>query len=100
MHVIVDFTIVPLGTGISLSPYIAEVERVLERTGLTYALHANGTGIEGDWDEVMEAIRTCHETLHGMGVPRVHTVLQAGTRTDRPQHMADKIASVESRLGR
>jgi len=31
MNVIVDFTVVPVGTGVSLSQYIAEVERVLVR---------------------------------------------------------------------
>ena len=98
MHVIAGFTILPLGAGISLSPYVAEVERVLAGTGLTHELHANGTNIEGEWDAVMTAIRACHETLHGMGVPRVHTVIQLGTRTDRDQRMADKVASVRAKL--
>jgi len=41
MHVIVDFTVVPVGAGVSLSRHIAEVERVLHGTGLNYELHAN-----------------------------------------------------------
>jgi len=94
MHVIVDFTVVPLGAGLSLSPHIAEVERVLQGTGLTYELHANGTNIEGEWDAVMGAIRACHERLHANGVPRIHTDIKLGTRTDRDQRMADKVASV------
>jgi uncharacterized protein (TIGR00106 family) len=99
MHVIVDFTIVPVGTGVSLSPYIAEVERVLVRTGLRHELHANGTNLEGEWDAVMAAIRTCHETLHAMGVPRIHTDIKLGTRVDREQHMADKVSSVKAKMG-
>jgi uncharacterized protein (TIGR00106 family) len=98
MHVIVDFTLVPVGAGISLSPYIAEVERVLAGTGLNHAMHANGTGIEGDWDAVMGAIRRCHEVLHAMGVPRIHTDIKLGTRTDREQRMADKLESVRRQL--
>jgi uncharacterized protein (TIGR00106 family) len=98
MDVIVDFTVVPVGTGISLSPYIAEVERVLERAGLQHELHANGTNVEGEWDAVMGAIRACHETLHAMGVPRIHTDIKLGTRSDRDQHMADKVASVRAKL--
>jgi len=98
MHVIVDFTVVPVGAGISLSPYIAEVERLLRATGLNHELHANGTNIEGEWDAVMGAIRACHERLHAMGVPRIHTDIKLGTRCDREQRMADKVASVE-RLG-
>jgi uncharacterized protein (TIGR00106 family) len=98
MHVIADFTIIPMGAGISLSPYIAEVERVLQRAGLRHELHANGTGLEGEWDAVLAAVRACHETLHAMGVPRVHTDLKLGTRSDREQHMADKVASVQAKL--
>jgi uncharacterized protein (TIGR00106 family) len=98
MHVIVDFTVVPVGTGISLSPYIAEVERVLQEWPLRHELHANGTNVEGEWDEVMAAIRSCHERLHAMGVPRIHTDIKLGTRSDREQRMADKVPSVEQKL--
>ena len=99
MHVIVDFTVVPVGAGISLSPYVAEVERVLAEAGLHHVLHANGTNVEGEWDAVMAAIRTCHERLHAMGVPRIHTDIKLGTRKDRAQTMADKVASVREKLG-
>jgi uncharacterized protein (TIGR00106 family) len=98
MHVIVDFTVVPVGAGISLSPYIAACEKVLAESGLTYELHANGTNVEGEWEQVFTAIRRCHDTLHAMGVPRIHTNIKLGTRTDRPQTMADKIASVRERI--
>ena len=98
MHVIVDFTVVPVGTGVSLSEYIAACERVLAESGLTFQLHANGTNVEGEWEDVFAAIRRCHETLHAMGVPRIHTDIKLGTRTDRVQTMADKIKSVKEKL--
>jgi len=98
MHVIVDFTVVPVGAGTSLSGYVAEVERVLGASGLNYQMHANGTNLEGEWDAVMAAIRACHEALHAMGVPRIHTDIKLGTRSDREQCMADKVASVQARI--
>lgn len=98
MHVIVDFTVVPVGTGISLSPYIAEVERVLQASGLHHELHANGTNVEGEWEVVMATLRQCHEKLHALGVPRIHTDIKLGTRSDRDQRMADKVPSVRMRL--
>ena len=52
MHTIVDFTIVPVGVGVSLSKYIAACEQNLAETGLTYELHANGTNLEGEWEDV------------------------------------------------
>ena len=98
MQVILDFTVVPVGTGVSLSPYIAEVERVLQASGLLHEMHANGTNMEGEWDAVMAAIRGCHEALHAMGVARIHTDIKLGTRSDRMQHMADKLVSVREKL--
>ena len=98
MRVIVDFTVVPVGSGVSLSEYIAACERVLAKSGLSYQLHANGTNVEGEWEEVFTAIRHCHETLHAMGVPRIHTDIKLGTRTDRMQTMAEKYESVKEKL--
>jgi uncharacterized protein (TIGR00106 family) len=98
MNVIADLCIVPLGVGVSVSSYVAACERVLAEAGLDVQLHAYGTNIEGDWDAVFGAIRRCHETIHAMGAPRITTTLKFGTRTDREQHMADKIASVRAKL--
>jgi len=94
MKVLADLTIVPIGVGVSLSRYVAECEGVLERAGLKTRLHANGTNIEGEWDEGFAAIRACHETIHAMGAPRIHTSIKLGTRTDRDQTLDDKVASV------
>ena len=98
MKVIADFTIIPIGAGVSLSPYVAACEQVLAEAGLSTQLHANGTNVEGEWDEVMAAVKRCHETVHRMGAPRITTLLKIHTRTDRDQSMADKIASVDARL--
>jgi uncharacterized protein (TIGR00106 family) len=98
MKVIVNFTLVPVGTGVSLSAYIAECEKVLSAAGLITALHANGTNIEGEWDDVFAAIRRCHEAVHRMGAPRIFTSIQAGTRVDRAQTMDEKVASVVRQL--
>ena len=94
MKVIADLCVVPLGVGVSVSPYIAACERVLQDAGLTVQLHANGTNIEGEWDAVFAAVKRCHEVVHGMGCPRIHTSITLGTRTDRAQTMADKVRSV------
>ena len=98
MHVIVDYTVVPVGTGVSLSPYIAEVARVLLRSGLNHEMHANGTNIEGEWDQVFAAVKRCHEVVHDMGAPRITTTIKVGTRTDRVQTMEDKLRSVREKL--
>jgi uncharacterized protein (TIGR00106 family) len=99
MHVIADISIVPLGVGLSLSPYVAECEKVLAEAGLNPKLHAYGTNVEGEWEVVFAALERCHELLHEMGAPRVSTNLRCGTRTDRPQSLDDKVRSVREKLG-
>ena len=67
MKVIVDLCVVPMGVGVSVSKYVAECQKVLQEAGLEHQLHAYGTNIEGDWDEVFAAIKRCHERVHAMG---------------------------------
>lgn len=99
MKVIADLCVVPLGRGVSVSNEVTACERVLREAGLETRLHAYGTNIEGEWDQVFAAIKRCHEALHEMGVPRITSTLRFGTRIDREQTMEDKIRSVEDKLG-
>jgi uncharacterized protein (TIGR00106 family) len=98
MKVIADIAIVPIGVGISLSTYVAACEQVFIEAGLQPQLHANGSNVEGPWDEVFSALQRCHQAVHEMGAPRISTTIRLGTRIDRQQSMADKIASVEAKL--
>ena len=98
MKVLVDLCIVPIGVGVSLSPYIAACQKVLTEAGLKTSLHSYGTDIEGEWDAVFAAVRRCHEVVHGMGAPRITTTIKLGTRTDREQTMEDKIDSVKEKM--
>ncbi|WP_044618116.1 MTH1187 family thiamine-binding protein [Gynuella sunshinyii] len=98
MNVIIDLCVIPMGTTASVSGYIAECQRVLEGTGLSYTMHSYGTNIEGEWDEVMAAVKACHEAVHKMGAPRISSTLKIGTRTDKSQTMQDKIDVVNELL--
>ncbi len=98
MKVIADFCLVPIGVGVSTSKYVAECEKVFTEAGLNHHLHAYGTNVEGEWDEVFAAIKSCHERVHAMGAPRISSTMRFGTRTDRVQTMDDKVRSVEQKL--
>ncbi|MCK4691478.1 MAG: MTH1187 family thiamine-binding protein [Desulfuromonadales bacterium] len=99
MKVIVDLCVVPLGVGVSVSKYVALCQQVLEEAGLKIRLHAYGTNIEGEYDQVFAAIRACHERIHTEGAPRISTTIKLGTRVDRDQTMEDKLRSVAEKLG-
>ena len=98
MKVIADFCLVPMGVGVSVSRHIAACHNYLNTTGLTFNLHAYGTNIEGPWDDVLLAVKRCHELVHEMGAPRITSTLKLGTRTDRDQTISQKIQSVEQKL--
>ena len=97
MKVIVDLCVVPMGVGVSVSNYVAECQKVLGEAGLEHTMHAYGTNISGQWDDVFAAVKSCHERVHAMGAPRITTTIKVGTRTDRVQSMQEKIDSVKSK---
>lgn len=98
MKVMIDLCVVPIGVGVSVSDHVAACERVIAAAGFSHQLHPFGTIIEGDWDEVFAVVKQCHQVVHAMGAPRIHTTLRVGTRTDRDQSMQEKVASVERKL--
>ncbi|KAI8362958.1 sll0230 protein [Mortierella sp. GBAus27b] len=99
MHTIADFCVVPMGVTASVSQYVAECQRVLEKSGLSYTMHAYGTNIEGEWDDVCRVMKECHEAVHNMGCPRVSTSVRIGTRTDKVgQTIQDKVRVVQEIL--
>lgn len=98
MKVLVDLCVVPIGVGVSLSEYIVACQKIIRDAGLTHEMHAYGTNIEGEWDDVFTAIKRCHETVHAMGAPRITTSIRLGTRSDKNQSLSDKVRSVRSRL--
>tara|TARA_Y100001968_G_C19233202_1_gene655517 strand:+ start:84 stop:374 length:291 start_codon:yes stop_codon:yes gene_type:complete len=95
MWVSIDLCVVPIGVGVSLSPYIKSCIKVIEDHQLEYALGPNGTAIEGEWDQVFQCVKRCHEVIHRKGAPRVYTTLKVNTRTDKKQLIKDKIQSIK-----
>ena len=94
MFVSIDLCLVPIGVGTSLSPYIKECRDIIEKFNLTYQLGANGTAIEGEWGDVFECVRKCHEQIHLKGAPRIYTTIKVNTRIDKNQTFQDKLKSI------
>ncbi len=94
MWVSIDLCIVPIGVGVSLTPYIKSCISVIKEYKLEYEIGPNGTAIEGEWDQVFKCIKNCHEVLHQKGAPRIYTTLKVNTRTDKKQFFKEKVKSV------
>ena len=99
MKVLVDICVIPMGVGLSVSEHVATCQKIFKAADLNYSMHSYGTNVEGEWDQVMGAIKSCHEAVHDAGAPRISTTIRLGTRTDRDQSMQDKIDSVNEKLG-
>ena len=98
---IVELSIVPVGVeSTSLSSYVAEAIRVLEKTALKFELTAMGTIISGDLDEILAAIRKMHESCFDAGAVRVLTQIRIDDRRDRESSVERKISSVREKLDR
>ena len=95
-HVIADVCITPIGVGASVSKEISEVAKVLQSFPIKCQLHAYGTNLEGDWEDVMAAVKDAHKRLHEMGITRVSSNMRFGTRIDKHQSLEDKIRAVRS----
>ena len=98
MKVHADLCLIPMGAEVSVSKEIALCQTIFETSGLSHQLHAFGTNIEGEWDDVMAAVKACHEGVHQLGRVRVTSTLKIGTRTDRMQSLDDKVKSVTDKL--
>ncbi|MEH6627769.1 MAG: MTH1187 family thiamine-binding protein [Motiliproteus sp.] len=98
MYVLMDIMVSPGGVGTSVSPYVAMCQNIFKEAGLTHNMHGFGTNVEGEWDDVMAAVKRCHEDLQDAGAVRITSHIKLGTRTDRDQTIADKVTSVQEKL--
>ena len=94
MSVIIEFVIVPLGE-ISLSRYVAEVVKFLEKKGVKYQLTPMATIIEvPTLEEGLKIIEEAHELMFKIGAKRVSTSIRIDDRRDKERKMEDKVKSV------
>jgi uncharacterized protein (TIGR00106 family) len=94
---LVEFSIVPVGKGVSVGSDIAKVIRIVENSGLPYKLNPMGTVVEGKWDEIMALIKRCHRVVLRNG-ERVVTSIKIDDRKGRSNMIEGKIISLEKRL--
>lgn len=97
--VLLEMSITPLGKGESVSTYVAECVDIIDRSGLDYELHAMGTIVEGELDEVLELMRRCIEQT-ATHSDRVTCAAKLDFRRGHAGRLKSKVASVEQKLGR
>lgn len=96
MVVVVEFSIVPVGEGTSLSRILAHALRELENIGVKYELTPMSTIFEAQSvEEALKAVRIAHEAVFKHGVKRTVTIVKIDDRRDVERSMKDKVESLK-----
>ena len=95
---LVEFSVVPVGSGVSVSPQVARVLKIVAESGVNYKANPMGTVLEGDWDAVMAVVKKCHETVI-KDAERALTRITIDDRKGKEARIEKKLESVEQKLG-
>jgi uncharacterized protein (TIGR00106 family) len=94
---IAQFKMVPIGKGESLSSYVAECVSIVQNSGIRYQLTPMSTIVEGEYAEVMDVIKSCHDRMLELS-DRVSISIEIDDRKGRSDAMTRKVRSVEKKL--
>jgi uncharacterized protein (TIGR00106 family) len=97
--VLLDFSMSPMDKGESVSRYVARCLEIVAASGLDYRLHAMGTTLEGEWDQVFGVVRQCFEALRPE-CNRISVSIKVDYRAGPGGRLESKVRHVEELLGR
>lgn len=90
MKATAELQLIPVGEGVSVRREVTRVVEILQTHPFRIEIHASGTNIEGDLEEILTAVRNVHEILHEEGCVRLVSYLKLETRTDKVPTLAGK----------
>ncbi len=96
---LIEFSIVPVGSGSSIGDRLAEVLKIVDSSGLPYKVNPMGTVVEGKWDELVRLVKKCHMTTL-KNEERVLTTISIDDRKGKPNRLEQKVKSIEKRIGK
>ena len=97
--VLLEFSIAPLEKGASVSEYVARSLAIVDACGLDYRLHAMGTIVEGDLDQVLAVLKQCVEAM-ATDCQRITCTAKLDYRQGHSGRLKTKVTAVEAKLGR
>ncbi len=95
---LMQLTMIPVGTGVSVGHYVADIQKRLLEEGATFTLTDMATLIEGDVPELLRLLESIYETPFDNGAIRVVTNITIDDRRDKSIGIGDKIEAVKKRL--
>ena len=97
MNTLIAVAIAPIGIGDELAAEVAEVVKVIRESGLPNRTTSMFTEIEGEWDEVMQAVKDAAFVLAEKGI-RTEVVLKADIRPGFTNMINEKIEKLDKAL--
>lgn len=97
--VLLEFSMSPLEKGPSVGNYVARSLDIIGQSGLDYRLHAMGTILEGEIDDVLGVLKQCLAAM-AADCERITCTAKLDYRRGASGRLEAKVASVEQRLGR
>ena len=96
---LLELSVIPLARGRSISADLADLVKIIDASGLDYRLTPTGTVIEGDWDELMDLAKHCHNTMRDK-TERVITLMKLDDYEQRTGRLTAAVNSVEEKVGK
>jgi len=97
--VLLEFSMSPLEKGASVGQYVARSLKIIDDSGLDYRLHAMGTIIEGEIDQVLGVLKQCFDAMAD-DCDRITCTAKLDYRRGHSGRLENKVSSVEEKLGR
>jgi uncharacterized protein (TIGR00106 family) len=97
--VLLEFSMAPLEKGASVGHYVARSLKIIDDSGLDYRLHAMGTIIEGEIDQVLGVLKQCLDAM-AADCDRITCTAKLDYRRGHKGRLKTKVDSVEQKLGR
>lgn len=96
---IAEFSIAPIGAGVSVGKHVAKAVRIVHESGIKYQVNPMGTVMEGSWDDVMAVVKACHDALL-KDCERLSISIKVDSRRGPSPPMEEKVRSVTEGLRR
>lgn len=94
--IIAQFSISPLGKGISLGKYVKELIKIIKNSNINFKTNPMSTTVEIDnLSSLFNLIEKLNEKLFNLGAERVITDLKIDFRTDKKVTMKSKLDSIK-----
>src|SRR5256885_16151607 len=97
--VLLEFSLAPLEKGTSVGEYVARSLKIIDESGLDYRLHAMGTIVEGEIDDVLGVLKRCLEAM-AADCERITCTAKLDYRRGYRGRLKSQVASLAEKLGR